>query len=1243
VLAENCHCNRSSISIYQGSSTLRRTFAYSWMIGLIIVLVFGSASPAAVNAATIHHYEYVFTAGQIYVYDMDNGHALLKTVAVPTTAGVRGAVASVATGTLYISYGSDSGSGGFQLAYNLSTDHVVWTMSYGHGIDSQSISPDGKKIYMPSGEAASGGTWYVEDSSNGNDIATILSGGSGPHNTIVSPSGKRVYMGNRDFTSSAGTNDFDIADTATNLVVGRVTPLKSGVRPFTINSKETLSFITVSGFLGFQVGDLTTGKVIYTVPVDGSKIPGFTTQTTSSIPSHGISLSPDDKEIYLIDQPNSYVHIFDVSGLPGSAPVQVADIKLLNPMSGNEVGCAYDCVRNGWLHHSRDGRFVYVGDSGDVIDTLTRTTIATLPELANSRIEIEIDFQDTTPIWAATSRSSIGYVNPLPPTFTARITSPALGSTVSGPNVTVSTSVFTSGTISGVDLYKDGVLYASTTSSPYKFNWDTTKDVNGQHRLMVEAHDTAGNTTNFLATVSNTNPPSIATTSLPNAMPNTAYSATLAATGGTPPYTWSIASGALPAGLTLAPTTGVIAGTPTGSGTSNFTVQVKGADSRTATQLFALTVGMSPSITTTSLSNGTQNTAYSATLTATGGTTPYTWSIISGALPAGLALAPSTGVISGTPTVTGTSNFTVQVTSANSLTATQLLALTVNAPISIATTSLANGTQSTAYSATLTASGGMTPYTWSIVSGSLPAGLALAPGTAVISGTPTGSGSSNFTVQVTDANSRTATRSLNLTVIAPTPPSITTTSLPSGVPNTAYSATLAAAGGTTPYTWSIISGSLPMGLALAPSTGVISGTPKGGSSTSNFTVQVTDAKSLTATQPLSLTVSKSPSITTTSLANATQNTAYSAALAAVGGTTPYTWSIVSGTLPAGLALAPGSGVISGTPIGSGASNFTVQVADAKSQTATQPLTMTVVASTPLSITTTSLVAGTQNTAYSDTLAVTGGTTPYTWSIVSGALPAGLTLGSTTGVISGTPTGTGTGNFTVQVSDSNSLTATKPLTVTINSNGGAGGGIGLVQSNAIQGSGVGSLSVAFSASNAAGNLIIAFVRMSTTTQSATVTDSVGNVYTDAVTQVQTTDGHQVHIFYAKNILGGANTVIATFSATNNHPWLAIYEYRGLSTTSPLDQTASAEGSDASPNSGTALTTSANELLFAATGLPVGYTGTATAGSGYTMLQQDTNTSHADNEGAVVTSTGTYAATFSVSPSANWTAVLATFKP
>src|SRR4029077_4901835 len=193
------------------------------------------------------------------------------------------------------------------------------------------------------------------------------------------------------------------------------------------------------------------------------------------------------------------------------------------------------------------------------------------------------------------------------------------------------------------------------------------------------------------------------------------------------------------------------------------------------------------------------------------GTTPYTWSITSGTLPTGLSLVSSTGVISGTPTGIGTSNFTVQVTDANSLASAQPLSLTVVAPLTVTTTSLPNGTQSAAYSTTLAATGGTTPYTWSVSVGALPAGLALASSTGVISGTPTGTGTTNFTVKVTDANSKTATMALNLTAVVP-PITVTTTSLPNGTLNTAYTTTLTATGGTTPYSWSVSVGTLPAGL-----------------------------------------------------------------------------------------------------------------------------------------------------------------------------------------------------------------------------------------------------------------------------------------------------------------------------------------------------------------------------------------------------------------------------------------------
>ena len=295
---------------------------------------------------------------------------------------------------------------------------------------------------------------------------------------------------------------------------------------------------------------------------------------------------------------------------------------------------------------------------------------------------------------------------------------------------------------------------------------------------------------------------------------------------------------------------------------------------------------------------------------------------------------------------------------------------------------------------------------------------------------------------------------------------------------------------------------------------------------------------------------------------------------------------------------------------------------------------------PPTITTSNLPNGTQNSAYTATLSATGGTTPYTWSVASGSLPSGLGLDANTGAISGTPTQTGTTNFTVQVKDNNAQTATKALSITINANGGVGA-IALVQSTAAWGSSLSSISASFPSANTTGNLILAFVRMSTTSQSVAVSDSAGNVYTDAVSQGQTADGHQVHVFYAANVGGGANTVTANFSGSNNHPFLAIYEYSGVTA---LDQTAAAQGWGASPASGpTATTSSPNELVFAATGLPASYTGTASAGAGFTFEQQNTATSRAANEQETAAAAASFTGAFQLNTSANWTAVVATFRP
>jgi hypothetical protein len=265
----------------------------------------------------------------------------------------------------------------------------------------------------------------------------------------------------------------------------------------------------------------------------------------------------------------------------------------------------------------------------------------------------------------------------------------------------------------------------------------------------------------------------IAKASPPSGNVGVAYGITFTATGGLVPYTWSISAGTLPTGLTLNASTGAVSGTPTSAATFNFTLQCTDSQTPTqavATQNFKITINATPtlSITTKTLTAATVNFAYSATLAATGGVQPYKWTVTSGTLPAGLTLS-STGVISGIPTVVGSSTFTVQVadSQATPATATQILTLAVNVlgKLQITTTTLTAATDGVAYNATLTATGGITPYTWTITSGTLPTGLTLST-SGVISGTPTQTGSFTFTVQVQDSETtpQTATQSLTLVV-----------------------------------------------------------------------------------------------------------------------------------------------------------------------------------------------------------------------------------------------------------------------------------------------------------------------------------------------------------------------------------------------------------------------------------------------------------------------------------------------
>ena len=285
------------------------------------------------------------------------------------------------------------------------------------------------------------------------------------------------------------------------------------------------------------------------------------------------------------------------------------------------------------------------------------------------------------------------------------------------------------------------------------------------------------------------------------------------------------------------------------NGTTNFTVQ--------------LCSGIT--ITTTSLPAGQVNVYYDQFIQASSCSSNFSWSLISGALPPGLNGNPSSGEIYGTPTNSGTFYFTVQVSDANGDSTNRSLSIYIapsSSPLQITTSFLPDATNGVFYSQTLEASGGQTPYTWSIpgYSADPPPDLTLAP-SGLLSGLPVTNGSFGFYVRVTDAASNVvdSPNPLMLDILSP-PLQITNVSLPSGTVGAPYSAQLGAIGGQPPYNWGLApaSAGLPAGLTLDLA-GLIYGTPTN-SKVSEFRVQASDANGAVAYQVLSITINPATSL-----------------------------------------------------------------------------------------------------------------------------------------------------------------------------------------------------------------------------------------------------------------------------------------------------------------------------------------------------------------------------------------------
>jgi hypothetical protein len=465
---------------------------------------------------------------------------------------------------------------------------------------------------------------------------------------------------------------------------------------------------------------------------------------------------------------------------------------------------------------------------------------------------------------------------------------------------------------------------------------------------------------------------------------------------------------------------------------------------RTEIQLTIFESENTPHFLSTTVPNGTAAIPYSNAIQEAGGIGLLTWSISSGALPPGLSIGPGTGTISGTPTTAGSYNFTVKVVDSKGNFGTQAFTMKVlifvsDAPVLAAspwvTPNLPNGTAAIPYNNMIYETGAVPgALTWTYM-GTPPAGMSFnASGT--VTGTPTNAGTYNFTATVTDSGGNTGSLAFTVKVLifvsdaAPLnmAPYVSPT-LPNGTAGISYANTLyetGAAAGT--LTWSY-SGSLPPGVAPTPPTSnMLSGTPTT-AGTYMFTATVTDSAgnmgSLQFTQIVNIFVSyDAPSTIYAILPAATAGVSYSNLIQQYGAVGAVTWSY-TGTPPPGLSLSTaagnsGDGQLSGTPSMADIYNFTAIATDSKGDTGSLPFTITVnifESDSGVPNVTKTLPPGTVGSSYSNQIDQDGATLPLTWTITAGALPPGLSIGTNSGMVSGTPTAPGSYTFTAQVTDS----------------------------------------------------------------------------------------------------------------------------------------------------------------------------------------------------------------------------------
>jgi len=434
-------------------------------------------------------------------------------------------------------------------------------------------------------------------------------------------------------------------------------------------------------------------------------------------------------------------------------------------------------------------------------------------------------------------------------------------------------------------------------------------------------------------------------------------------------------------------------------------------------------------ITPATLPSGSINTPYTSTqISASGGQGPYTYNLVYGVLPAGLTISP-TGIISGTPTSVGSTTFGISATDANMDVGLKEYSITIVAVVvAIQPLSTPNGIINRAYPPLqLVASGGTAPYTFTFYSGSLPTGMSMSS-SGLISGTPTVDGRADFTVKVTDQYGNFGLKSYNLS-IETIDITLSPLTLPVVLVRVGYTGgNISAAGGTAPYTYTLTSGRLPTGISLSSSSGALSGTTTE-VGTFLFTVKAVDSNTNSGQQNFSLQVTTVDlTLNPATLPGGLKNTPYEQTLSVTGGIGPYTYSLLTGTLPMGLSLVGNK--ITGTPTVVQSSVFKIKVVDSNGNSTDATYTIGI-AAVNITIEPDSLEAAIKGTEYSEQLTATGGVAPYVFNVVD-TLPPGLTLNQQ-GYLSGTPTTTGIHSFSVEAIDNNTNSGTKSYSLSVLSN------------------------------------------------------------------------------------------------------------------------------------------------------------------------------------------------------------------